>query len=57
MKVPSVNELKERLKTLFPNYPFSYYTIPARKVASILREKWLKNKKEYSEEELYRRRA
>jgi len=52
MKVPSVNELKERLKELFPNYPFSYYTIPAKKVASILREKWLKNKEEYSEEEL-----
>lgn len=42
MRVPSVNELKEKFHQLFPTYPLSYFTLPARKVAQIIREKWRK---------------
>jgi L-seryl-tRNA(Ser) seleniumtransferase len=52
MRIPSVNELKEKLAKLFPEYPFSYFTVPARKVASILRERWLKGEiKELKEQD------
>ncbi len=39
MRIPSVHELKERLSTLFPDYPFSLFTEPARRVCEYLREK------------------
>ncbi len=53
MRIPSVNELKEKLARLFPEYPFSYFTTPARKIASILREKWLKGEvKEFKEKDV-----
>ena len=53
MRIPSVNELKEKLSRLFPEYPFSYFTEPARKIASILRERWLKGEvKEFREEDV-----
>ncbi|MCX8042031.1 MAG: L-seryl-tRNA(Sec) selenium transferase [Thermodesulfobacteriaceae bacterium] len=42
MRIPSVNELKEKFHQLFPSYPLSYFTFPARKVAQIIREKWQK---------------
>ncbi|MCS7278455.1 MAG: L-seryl-tRNA(Sec) selenium transferase [Thermodesulfobacteriaceae bacterium] len=42
MRIPSVNELKEKFHQLFPSYPLSYFTFPARKVAQIIRERWQK---------------
>lgn len=42
MRIPSVNELKEKFHQFFPFYPISYFTIPARKVAQLIREKWQK---------------
>jgi len=42
MRIPPVHEIKKRLKELFPDYPESYFTLPARKVAEYLREKWRK---------------
>lgn len=42
MRIPSVNELKEKFLTLYPSYPASYFTEPARKVTQIIREKWQK---------------
>lgn len=51
MRIPSVHELKEKLANLFPNYPFSYYTEPARRAANLLREKFIKEElRELSEE-------
>ncbi len=44
MRIPSVNELKIKFKELFPSYPLSYFTYPARKVAQIIRENWQKEK-------------
>lgn len=38
MRIPSVHELKERLSILYPRYPFSLFTEPARKVCEYLRE-------------------
>ncbi len=52
MRIPSVNELKEKLFRLFPEYPFSYFTEPARKVAAILREKSFKGEIKELKEEL-----
>ncbi|PMP62736.1 MAG: L-seryl-tRNA(Sec) selenium transferase [Caldimicrobium thiodismutans] len=53
MRIPSVHELKEKLAKLYPNYPFSYFTEPARKVSQALKEKFLKGElKELSEEAL-----
>ncbi|MFN3921541.1 MAG: L-seryl-tRNA(Sec) selenium transferase [Caldimicrobium sp.] len=53
MRIPSVHELKEKLRKLYPHYPFSYYTEPARKVTQILREKYQRGEIEsISEEEL-----
>ncbi|MEZ0343387.1 MAG: L-seryl-tRNA(Sec) selenium transferase [Caldimicrobium sp.] len=50
MRIPSVHELKEKLAKLFPYYPFSYFTEPARKAANLLREKFSKGElKELSE--------
>ncbi len=40
MRIPSVNELKEKFSALYPSYPVSYFTEPSRKVAQIIREKW-----------------
>jgi L-seryl-tRNA(Ser) seleniumtransferase len=42
MRIPSVNEIKQKYQNFYPEYPFSYFTEPARKVTSILREKWRK---------------
>ncbi len=42
MRIPSVNEIKQKYQELYPDYPFSYFTEPARRVTSILREKWQK---------------
>lgn len=53
MRIPSVHELKEKLAKLYPQYPFSFFTEPARKVSQILREKLLKGEiQEISEDEL-----
>ncbi len=53
MRIPSVHELKEKLAKLYPSYPFSYFTEPARKAAQLLREKILKGTlKELTEEDL-----
>ncbi|WP_022854614.1 L-seryl-tRNA(Sec) selenium transferase [Thermodesulfobacterium thermophilum] len=53
MRIPSVNEVKERLSLLYPNYPLSYFTEPARKVTALIREKWQKGElKDLTEERL-----
>lgn len=55
MRIPSVHELKEKFSKLFPQYPITYFTEPARKVAQALREIRLSGRKEeLSEEELER---
>jgi L-seryl-tRNA(Ser) seleniumtransferase len=50
MRIPSVNELKEKFSTLYPEYPISYFTEPSRKVAQIIREKWQKGELKELEE-------
>ncbi|QER42372.1 L-seryl-tRNA(Sec) selenium transferase [Thermodesulfobacterium sp. TA1] len=51
MRIPSVNEVKERLSRLYPGYPLSYFTEPARRVTNFIREKWQKGElKELTEE-------
>jgi len=53
MRIPSVHELKEKLATLFPGYPHSYYTEPARRAVKLLKEKIQKGAlKEITEETL-----
>ncbi|MGC9108937.1 MAG: L-seryl-tRNA(Sec) selenium transferase [Caldimicrobium sp.] len=53
MRIPSVHELKEKLAKLYPNYPFSYFTEPARRISQVLKERFLKGElKELSEEAL-----
>jgi len=53
MRIPSVHELKEKLAKLYPYYPSSYFTEPARKASQALKEKFLKGElKELSEEAL-----
>lgn len=42
MRIPSVNELKEKFFQFYPAYPISYFTKPSRKVAQIIRDKWQK---------------
>lgn len=55
MRIPSVHELKEKFTKLFPQYPISYFTEPARRVAQALREMMLSGRKEeLTEEELER---
>jgi len=44
MRIPSVNELKEKFSKLYPTYPISYFTEPSRRVAQIIREKWQKKR-------------
>lgn len=50
MRIPSVNELKERFFQLYPSYPISYFTEPSRRVAQIIREKWQKKELKELEE-------
>jgi L-seryl-tRNA(Ser) seleniumtransferase len=50
MRIPSVNELKERFSKLYPTYPISYFTEPSRRVAQIIREKWQKKELKELEE-------
>lgn len=50
MRIPSVNELKEKFSALYPFYPVSYFTEPSRKVAQIIREKWQKGELKKLEE-------
>lgn len=53
MRIPSVHELKEKLAKLYPHYPFSYFTEPARRTAQLLKEKFLREElKEITEENL-----
>ncbi|WP_028840585.1 L-seryl-tRNA(Sec) selenium transferase [Thermodesulfobacterium hveragerdense] len=53
MRIPSVNEVKQRLSLLYPNYTLSYFTEPARKVTALIREKWQKGElKDLTEERL-----
>ncbi|MGC9017560.1 MAG: L-seryl-tRNA(Sec) selenium transferase [Caldimicrobium sp.] len=53
MRIPSVHELKEKLAKLYPNYPFSYFTEPARRISQVLKERFLKGElKELSEKAL-----
>lgn len=55
MRIPSVHELKEKFSKLFPQYPITYFTEPARRVAQALREMMLSGRKEeLTEEELDR---
>ena len=42
MRIPSVNELKEKYSQIYSNYPISYFLEPARRVTQIIREKWQK---------------
>lgn len=42
MRIPSVNEIKEKFFKLFPGYPQSYFTEPSRKVTEIIRQRWQK---------------
>ncbi len=42
MRIPSVNELKEKYSRLYPEYPLSYFLEPSRRVTQVLREKWQK---------------
>ena len=42
MRIPAVHEIKKRFKELYPDYPESYFTAPARCVVSKIRESWRK---------------
>ncbi len=50
MRIPSVNELKEKFSKIYPSYPLSYFLEPSRRVAQIIREKWQKGELERLEE-------
>lgn len=53
MRIPSVNEVKQCLAHLYPQYPLSYFTEPARRVTALIREKWQKGElKDLTEERL-----
>lgn len=53
MRIPSVHELKIKLSQLYPDCPFSLFTVPARKVAQMLRERYQRGEvKAISEQEL-----
>jgi len=53
MRIPPVHEVKKRLAELFPDYPESYFTIPARKFTELLRKKWLSNQEVVLSDEDY----
>lgn len=53
MRIPSVNEIKEKFSKLFPDYPLSYFTEPSRKVTELIRQRWQKGElTDLSEEDL-----
>ncbi|MDF2953493.1 MAG: Seryl-tRNA selenium transferase [Thermodesulfobacterium sp.] len=54
MRIPSVNELKEKFLKIYPSYPLSYFLEPSRRVAQIIREKWQKGELERLEESYLR---
>lgn len=51
MRIPSVNEIKEKFSRLFPSYPQSYFTEPSRKVTEIIRQRWQKGELTYLKED------
>lgn len=51
MRIPSVNELKEKFSQIYPSYPISYFLEPSRRVAQIIREKWQKGELEILEDD------
>ncbi|MCD6490586.1 MAG: L-seryl-tRNA(Sec) selenium transferase [Thermodesulfobacterium sp.] len=54
MRIPSVNELKEKFSKIYPSYPLSYFLEPSRRVTSIIREKWQKGELKKLEESYLR---
>ncbi|NPA39850.1 MAG: L-seryl-tRNA(Sec) selenium transferase [Thermodesulfobacteria bacterium] len=44
MRIPAVHEIKRKFTELYPDYPESYFTNPARRVVSKIRELWKRGK-------------